>query len=124
MGVRPAEKASMSPSMKDPNRVIVFDTTMRDGEQSPGASMNLHEKLEIARMLEALGVDVIVDGRHQLHRPMLFTTNKPTAQWGDVLHDHQLAEAILDRVLERGAVIEMKGKSYRTKHHKPAAGDA
>jgi DNA replication protein DnaC len=66
----------------------------------------------------------IVDGRHQLHRPMLFTTNKPTAQWGDVLHDNQLAEAILDRVLERGAVIEMRGKSYRTKHHKPSAGNA
>lgn len=64
----------------------------------------------------------IVDGRHQRHRPMLFTTNKPTTQWGEVLHDHQLAEAILDRVLERGAVIELRGKSYRTKHHKPPSG--
>ncbi len=52
----------------------------------------------------------IVDGRHRRHRPMLFTTNKPTAQWGDVLHDHQLAEAILDRVLERGTVIEIRGE--------------
>ena len=46
----------------DPNRVIVFDTTLRDGEQSPGASMNLEEKLRIAETLEQLGVDVIEAG--------------------------------------------------------------
>ena len=46
----------------DPNRVIIFDTTLRDGEQSPGASMNLDEKLRIAEMLEELGVDVIEAG--------------------------------------------------------------
>ena len=46
----------------DPNRVIIFDTTLRDGEQSPGASMNLDEKLEVARALEKLGVDVIEAG--------------------------------------------------------------
>ncbi|MBA2479619.1 MAG: 2-isopropylmalate synthase [Planctomycetes bacterium] len=53
----------MSPTPTvDPDRVIIFDTTLRDGEQSPGASMNLAEKLEIARTLEALGVDVIEAG--------------------------------------------------------------
>ena len=46
----------------DPNRVIIFDTTLRDGEQSPGASMNLEEKLRIAEVLEELGVDVIEAG--------------------------------------------------------------
>jgi len=40
-------------------RVIVFDTTLRDGEQSPGASMNAAEKLRLARQLEKLAVDVI-----------------------------------------------------------------
>ncbi|MEG2004888.1 MAG: hypothetical protein RR014_02520, partial [Bilophila sp.] len=44
------------------NRVIVFDTTLRDGEQSPGCSMNLAEKLELARQLDALGVDIIEAG--------------------------------------------------------------
>ena len=44
------------------NRVVIFDTTLRDGEQSPGASMTLHEKLRIAEMLEELGVDVIEAG--------------------------------------------------------------
>jgi 2-isopropylmalate synthase len=43
-------------------RLIVFDTTLRDGEQSPGASMNLTEKLEIAHALHELGVDVIEAG--------------------------------------------------------------
>ncbi|MED5395971.1 MAG: 2-isopropylmalate synthase [Pseudomonadota bacterium] len=47
---------------KDENRVIIFDTTMRDGEQSPGASMNLDEKLRIAHVLEGMGVDVIEAG--------------------------------------------------------------
>src|SRR5712671_6498221 len=42
--------------------VRIFDTTLRDGEQSPGATLNLQEKLEIARQLEALGVDIIEAG--------------------------------------------------------------
>ena len=46
----------------DPNRVIVFDTTLRDGEQSPGISLNATEKLEIAQQLARLGVDVIEAG--------------------------------------------------------------
>src|SRR6266850_2021404 len=47
---------------RDPNRVVIFDTTMRDGEQSPGASMNLDEKKRIAAVLEEMGVDVIEAG--------------------------------------------------------------
>lgn len=48
--------------MGEKRRVIIFDTTLRDGEQSPGASMNLPEKLEVARALVDLGVDVIEAG--------------------------------------------------------------
>jgi 2-isopropylmalate synthase len=48
--------------LNDPNRVIIFDTTLRDGEQSPGCSMNLQEKLEMARALRDMGVDVIEAG--------------------------------------------------------------
>ncbi len=44
------------------DRVIIFDTTLRDGEQSPGASMNLGQKLQVARALRDLGVDVIEAG--------------------------------------------------------------
>src|SRR2546430_7049531 len=43
-------------------RVRIFDTTLRDGEQSPGCSMNLEEKLRLARKLEILGVDIIEAG--------------------------------------------------------------
>ncbi len=46
----------------DKNRIIIFDTTLRDGEQSPGASMNLEEKVKIAQVLEEMGVDVIEAG--------------------------------------------------------------
>jgi 2-isopropylmalate synthase len=42
--------------------IRIFDTTLRDGEQSPGCSMNLQEKLTLARQLEKLGVDVIEAG--------------------------------------------------------------
>ncbi|MFQ5535045.1 MAG: 2-isopropylmalate synthase [Sphingomonadales bacterium] len=50
--------------VKDQNRdqIIIFDTTLRDGEQSPGASMNLGEKLKVAEQLEHMGVDVIEAG--------------------------------------------------------------
>ncbi|MGO9973482.1 MAG: 2-isopropylmalate synthase [Solirubrobacteraceae bacterium] len=46
----------------DPNRVLIFDTTLRDGEQAPGISLNAQEKLEIAQQLARLGVDVIEAG--------------------------------------------------------------
>ena len=48
--------------MSDDKRIRIFDTTLRDGEQSPGCSMNLAEKLTLARQLERLGVDVIEAG--------------------------------------------------------------
>ena len=47
---------------KQPEQIIIFDTTLRDGEQSPGASLNLDEKLTIARQLARLGVDIIEAG--------------------------------------------------------------
>ena len=48
--------------MTDKNRVYIFDTTLRDGEQSPGATMSHAEKLEIAQMLDEMGVDIIEAG--------------------------------------------------------------
>ncbi|WP_420858520.1 2-isopropylmalate synthase [Marivivens marinus] len=48
--------------MTDKNRVLIFDTTLRDGEQSPGATMTHQEKLDIAEMLDDMGVDIIEAG--------------------------------------------------------------
>ena len=58
----------------------------------------------------------VVDHRYLRRRPMVLTTNKPLADWGHVLHDDDLAEAIADRILERGRLIELRGRSYRTRH--------
>jgi DNA replication protein DnaC len=60
----------------------------------------------------------VVNHRYLHKKPMLVTTNKPLHQWGLVLHDADLAEAITDRVLERGRMIQLRGPSYRTRHLK------
>jgi 2-isopropylmalate synthase len=52
----------MTPVEQDPSRVLIFDTTLRDGEQSPGISLNTSEKLEIAHQLARLGVDIVEAG--------------------------------------------------------------
>ena len=44
------------------DQIVIFDTTLRDGEQSPGCSMNLKEKIEVAHRLERLKVDIIEAG--------------------------------------------------------------
>ncbi len=67
------------------NRVQIFDTTLRDGEQSPGASLNVDEKVEIARQLERLGVDVIEAG---------FPISSP----GDFEAVRRIAAAVGDKV--------------------------
>ena len=48
--------------MSDKNKVIIFDTTMRDGEQSPGASMSIEEKIQISRIFDEMGIDIIEAG--------------------------------------------------------------
>ena len=44
------------------SKVLIFDTTLRDGEQSPGATMSLAQKIEIANLLDEMGVDIIEAG--------------------------------------------------------------
>lgn len=63
------------------NRVVVFDTTLRDGEQSPGATLNTQEKLDIAHQLSRLGVDVMEAGF-------------PAASPGDLDAVRQIAETV------------------------------
>ena len=52
----------MSTNTEKSERVRIFDTTLRDGEQSPGAAMTLERKLEVAELLDAMGVDIIEAG--------------------------------------------------------------
>ena len=62
---KPQDEAQRSEEHHEPSqtdRVLIFDTTLRDGEQSPGISLNAPEKLEIAQQLARLGVDVIEAG--------------------------------------------------------------
>ena len=63
----------------------------------------------------------VVDARYLAKRPMLFTTNQSLEQWGEVLHDANLAEALLDRVLERGRQVVLTGPSYRTRNSQPVS---
>ena len=71
---------------KDPNAVWIFDTTLRDGEQSPGATMNVEEKVVIARQLEKLNVDVIEAG---------FAVSSP----GDFESVARVAEAVSEPIV-------------------------
>src|SRR5713226_3383433 len=58
----------------------------------------------------------VVNDRHRKKRAMIFTTNKSLNAWGRVLHDDDLAHAIVDRVLERGRLLTLDGPSIRTAH--------
>jgi len=55
-------KENQNSNSTDKERVVIFDTTLRDGEQSPGASMTLEEKLKVASLLDEMGVDIIEAG--------------------------------------------------------------
>ena len=66
----------------------------------------------------------VVNQRYLKRRAMVFTTNKPLAAWSRVLHDADLAEAIIDRLLERGRHIDLTGESYRTRHLRKSNGAA
>ena len=57
----------------------------------------------------------VVDQRYLQGKPILFTTNKPLGRWGRVLHDEELARAILDRTLHHGEHLQLTGASYRLK---------
>src|SRR5215475_726395 len=68
-----------TPAKSEADRVVIFDTTLRDGEQSPGATMTHEEKLEVAELLDAMGVDIIEAGF-------------PIASEGDFVAVHEIAK--------------------------------
>lgn len=76
-----ADSSSWAKEIAHGNRVLVFDTSLRDGEQSPGATLNEQEKLEIARQLARLGVDIMEAGF-------------PAASPGDLSAVRRIAETV------------------------------
>jgi len=93
----PSGAKTESAAAPDPGRVIIFDTSMRDGEQAPGASMSLEEKLELAKILEELRVDVIEAGF-------------PIASNGDFQAVRQVAEIVTESTicgLARASVMDI-----------------
>jgi DNA replication protein DnaC len=74
----------------------------------------LHHAADAANVLFG-----VVDQRYLAKKPMIFTTNKKLRDWGKVLHDPDLAEVILDRVLERGKHVALGGRSWRTRNQDP-----
>jgi 2-isopropylmalate synthase len=80
------ENVTETPADQPAGKIIIFDTTLRDGEQCPGASMNIEEKLQMARALTALNVDVIEAGF-------------PIASPGDFEAVKAVAEQITGRII-------------------------
>src|SRR6267143_5430237 len=68
------------------DRVVIFDTTLRDGEQSPGATMTHEEKIEVAELLDEMGVDIIEAGF-------------PIASDGDFAAVHEIAKRTQNAVV-------------------------
>src|ERR1700731_4753227 len=62
MVAQPTAHPAQPQSQSEKDRVLIFDTTLRDGEQSPGATMTHEEKLEVARLPNGIGVDIIRAG--------------------------------------------------------------
>lgn len=95
----------------DPDYVRIFDTTLRDGEQSPGATLTSNEKLEIARMLAKLGVDIIEAGF-------------PIASPDDFAAVKQIADVVGNEVFEDGYAPVICGLSRANERDIQCAWDA
>ncbi|MCZ6111488.1 2-isopropylmalate synthase [Campylobacter ureolyticus] len=96
------------------NKIIIFDTTLRDGEQSPGASMNTEEKLRLALQLEKLGVDVIEAG-FAAASPGDYEAIEKIAQSVDNINVCSLARAVEKDIKAAGmAINSAKNKRIHT----------
>jgi len=76
----------MTTTQSEKDRVVIFDTTLRDGEQCPGATMTHEEKLEVAELLDQMGVDIIEAGF-------------PIASDGDFAAVHEIAKRTKNAVV-------------------------
>ncbi len=86
MNKKAKTKSNVADKRDESARIVIFDTTLRDGEQSPGASMTLSEKLQVAELLDEMGVDIIEAGF-------------PIASNGDFEAVHEIAKAARNAVV-------------------------
>src|SRR5579885_1280601 len=84
--IREGPTAMTAKTQSDKDRVVIFDTTLRDGEQCPGATMTHEEKLEVAELLDQMGVDIIEAGF-------------PIASDGDFAAVHEIAKRTKNAVV-------------------------
>src|ERR1044071_9140529 len=99
---------SVELQQRDQNRVLIFDTTLRDGEQCPGATMTFEEKLEVADLLDAMGVDIIEAGF-------------PIASQGDFEAVSEIARRVKNSVvagLARAVAADISRAGEAVKHAK------
>src|SRR3954466_8620602 len=97
----------MTTSHSEKDRVVIFDTTLRDGEQCPGATMTHEEKLEVAELLDQMGVDIIEAGF-------------PVASEGDFAAVHEIAKRPKSAVVRGLARPPLKDTDRGAEAKKPA----
>ena len=95
----------------DKDRVVIFDTTLRDGEQCPGATMTHDEKLEVAELLDEMGVDIIEAGF-------------PIASEGDFAAVHEIAKRAKNAVVAGLSRARLKDIDRCAEAIKPARAEA
>ena len=95
----------MTTTQSEKDRVVIFDTTLRDGEQCPGATMTHEEKLEVAALLDEMGVDIIEAGF-------------PIASEGDFAAVHEIAKRSKNAVI---CGLARAGAPSRTARNIPPA---
>src|SRR3569623_3345040 len=97
-----------SPAKSDKDRVVIFDTTLRDGEQCPCATMTHEDKLEVAELLDDMGVDIIEAGF-------------PIASEGDFAAVHEIAKRAKNSVISGLSRAAFKDIDRCAEAIKPAA---
>ncbi len=102
----------MNAKRDDKNRVIIFDTTLRDGEQCPGASMGMREKMEVARQLSRLNVDIIEAG-FPIASPGDFEAVRAVASTIKNARIAGLARCLPKDIERAGEAVEPAGKRGR-----------
>ena len=88
-----------APAQSEKDRVVIFDTTLRDGEQCPGATMTHEEKLEVAELLDEMGVDIIEAGF-------------PIASEGDFAAVNEIAKRTKN-------AVDLRARARRIQGHRP-----